>query len=81
MKGVISFFGRIIKTSFIKNEVYNSVRYNSNLVKIIDNNELHLRRIVMCNYKQRNSLGTVKIIILFNFWEKENSFGLRKKDI
>ena len=63
MKSVISFCGRSIKTSFIKHGVLNSVRYNSNLIKIVDEDESHLRRIVMSNQKQRNSLGTLNIVI------------------
>jgi hypothetical protein len=34
-----------------------SIRNNSNLIKIVDENAFNLRRIIMCNEKQRNSLG------------------------
>lgn len=35
-----------------------SIRNNSNLIKIVEENAFNLRRIIMCNEKQRNSLGT-----------------------
>jgi hypothetical protein len=34
-----------------------SIRNNSNLIKIVDENAFNLRRIIMCNEKQCNSLG------------------------
>ena len=49
-------FNKFLKTTgLILNQ---SIRNNSNLIKIVEENAFNLRRIIMCNEKQRNSLGT-----------------------
>ena len=48
------------KTTALKSSssFHHSIRAkSSNLIRIIDDNEYNLRRIVMSNEKQRNSLG------------------------
>ena len=59
MKIALNFGNIAIKTSLIKYGVTYSARNNSNLVKITDFDDCSLRRIIMCNQKQRNCLGNL----------------------
>ena len=52
---------KLILNNFKTNSSNVFVRNNSNLVKVIDDEKFQLRRIVMSNVKQRNSLGVEMI--------------------